>query len=121
VTEVYPRLDLLADWELPAGLQLGVNVGVEYLAAFTVARDVNLPLAAVLQLTVPGTDERLGVFVDSAARFAPATGRWDQSVGGGVLFLATPALQLDVSGSTDLSGGDNPWWVALGLSWAVPL
>jgi hypothetical protein len=121
LSQVSPRLDVLADWQLPAGWGLSVNAGVEYVGAFTSARGVSIPLAAVLGFTVPGTEEKLGLFVDSAAMYAPAEGSWDQSVGGGLALRVAPNVQLDLSGSMDLAGGDHPWWVALGASWMAPV
>jgi hypothetical protein len=121
VSQVSPRLDVLADWQLPAGWGLSVNAGVEYASAFTSARSVNIPLAAVLGFTVPGTEERLGLFIDSAAAYAPSEGAWSQSVGGGLAFRVAPTIQLDLSGSANVTGGESPWWTALGVSWMAPL
>jgi hypothetical protein len=121
LSAVSPRGDLLADWELPAGLSLSVNAGVQYANAFSAERTVNIPLAGVLGFTIPGTEERFGLFVDGAAEYAASGGEWRRAVGGGLVFLATPFLQIDLSASTDLGGGDNPWWVALGLGWVTPL
>jgi hypothetical protein len=82
LSQVSPRLDLLADWQLPAGWGLSVNAGVEYAAVSSSARSVSIPLAAALGFTVPGTEERLGLFIDSAVAYAPSEGTWSQAVGG---------------------------------------
>jgi hypothetical protein len=121
VSALSPRADLLADWELPAGLALSVNAGVQYAEAFSAERAVHIPLAGVLGFTVPGTQERLGLFVDGAAEYVTAGSDWRRAVGGGLVFLATPFLQIDLSASTDPGGGENPWWMALGISWVAPL
>ncbi len=121
VSRLSPRADVLADWALPAGLSLSVNAGVLYADAFSADRAVSIPLAAVLGFTVPGTEERLGLFVDGAAEYATSGSEWSSAVGGGLVFLATPFLQLDLSASADLGGGEGSWWMAAGLSWVTPL
>lgn len=120
--DIIPRFDLLADWGF-GDWAVSLNAGVLLANDNLDERQFGLPFGAVLGYSLPGTEGRWSMFVDSSAEATlggPDDG-WVQAVGGGVVYMATPTLQLDVSGSADVVGDSNGWWAAVGASFAVSL
>ena len=121
--DLAPRFDLLADWGLPAGWALSVNAAIEVANDDNDKRQATFPINVVLGWSVPGTDDNVGLFVDTSATLAPsgAASTFSEAFGGGIVWFPLPTVQLDFSGSAGAVGDETGWWLAAGVSWSMSL
>jgi hypothetical protein len=111
---VEPSGKVLADWELPGGFELGTNVGMDVPVRDAVGdKFARLLYAAAIGRNIPGTGERLRMFVEGQGSVALKKGKTDEhTFDTGLSLLLTRNVQLDLStqiglnaDAADLAGG----------------
>jgi hypothetical protein len=107
--EAVPSFTLVADVPLSPGLGLAVNLGTDGLLADVedVTRVIVTPA-----VSLPG-DSGIGLFSGYAGSFADSGDR--HLIEGGVTWLASADLQLDVNGVVDTESGD--FFLGLATRW----
>ncbi len=118
---VEPIAKLLADWELPAGFSLGTNLGAD-LPVRDAAGDkfARLLYAAALGHGIPGTQDRLRLFVESTGAIPMKSGKPDEhQFDTGLALLITPDMQLDVVTQIGLNDNTPDITGGLGFSWRL--
>jgi len=113
-----PAFFVIADWDLPVNLSLGVNLGVNVPGRDDVGdRYAQFLYAVSFGYVFHGTDGRLKMYIEVAGISPIKSNKPDiRSLGTGLMFLITPDIQVDGFMRAGITK-HSPDWIA-GVGWA---
>ncbi|MFP6685835.1 MAG: transporter [Polyangiaceae bacterium] len=116
-----PTMKLLADWELPGKFGLGTNAGFDVPVRDAAGHKfVRFLYAAALSRGIPGLEDRLRVFIESAGAISLKRRKAHQhQFDTGLTVLLTPDMQLDVAAQIGLAEDSPDLAMGLGFSWRL--
>ncbi len=102
---VEPIIKILAEWALPAGFTFGTNLGANFLTKdATGDRFAQLLYTATVGHDIPGTHQRLRVFVENAGIVSVKPGKPNlYQFDAGMAFIITPNTQIDAAAQIGLN------------------
>lgn len=118
---VEPVFKALADWDLPAGFSLGTNVGMDVPVRDNAGdKFARFLYAAAIGHGIPGTNDRLSAFVESAGAVSLKSGKVNEhQINSGLAFLITPNVQIDTAVEFGLNDNTSDFATGFGLSWRL--
>jgi hypothetical protein len=116
-----PTMKLLADWGLPGGVSLGTNAGFDVPVRDPTGDKFSRFLYAVsIGRGIPGVEERLRIFVESAGAVPLKRGKaHEHQFNTGLAVLLTPNMQVDCVAQIGLEGDSPDLTTGLGFGWRL--